>query len=75
MSIRDSSSTHYVSDCWEQIQLELAEKSLANVNITDQLYEPNAKVLIDYVEDGVKYGDEFDLKMTFPDYANHTIDI
>ena len=55
--------------------MELDEKSLANVNITDQLYEPNAKVLIDYVEDEVKYGDEFDLKMTFPDYANHTIDI
>ena len=69
------SSTHYVSDCWEQIKLELDEKSLANVNITDQLYEPNAKLLIDYVEDEVKHGNEFDLKMTFPDYANHTIDI
>tara|TARA_Y100000741_G_C18080329_1_gene488368 strand:- start:28 stop:690 length:663 start_codon:yes stop_codon:yes gene_type:complete len=70
-----NSSNHYVSDCWDHIKLNLDEKIPSNIKIVDKLYESSARLLIDYVESVVEYSHEFDLKSTFPDYANHTIDI
>ena len=70
-----NASDHFVSDCWEQIKKNLDEKIFSNIKTIDQLYEPNARLLIDYVEAVVDYNNGFDLKTTFPDYANHTVDL
>ena len=70
-----NASDHFISDCWEQIKKNLDEKIFSNIKTIDQLYEPNARLLIDYVEAVVEYSNDFDLKTTFPDYANHTVDL
>tara|TARA_Y100000996_G_C22361651_1_gene577163 strand:- start:127 stop:654 length:528 start_codon:yes stop_codon:yes gene_type:complete len=70
-----NSSDHFISDCWEQIKKNLDEKVFSNVKTINQLYKPNARLLIDYVETVVEYSNDFDLKTTFPDYANHTVDL
>ena len=36
-------------------------------------YESNADLLLEYAKDNISFGDAFDLKETFPDYANHTV--
>ena len=70
-----SSSCHYISDSWEQIKSDIDHSLLNNIKIINQADESNAKMLLEYVDNVVEYKTEFDLKMTFPDYANHTIDI
>tara|TARA_B100001778_G_scaffold316278_1_gene303056 strand:- start:20 stop:682 length:663 start_codon:yes stop_codon:yes gene_type:complete len=73
--LRFNSSDHYVSDCWDQIKSNFEEKVFTNIKTIDQPCEPSARLLIEYVSTVVDYNNEFDLKMTFPDYANHTIDL
>ena len=68
-------SVHYISNCWEQIKATIDTSILNGIKTINQENDTNAKLLLEYVCSSSEHGNEFDLKMTFPDYANHTIDI
>ena len=68
-------SIHYVSNCWDEIKSSVDEDILDGIKTIDQEHDTNAKLLLEYVCSLGENGSEFDLKMTFPDYANHTIDV
>jgi hypothetical protein len=68
-------SIHYVSNCWDQIKPTIDISILDGIKTIDQEHDTNAKLLLEYVCSLGENGNEFDLKMTFPDYANHTIDV
>ena len=70
-----SPSFHYISDSWDHIKSNIDHALLNNIKTINQTHESNAKMLLEYVDNVVEYKTEFDLKMTFPDYANHTIDV
>lgn len=64
---------HYVCDCWSEILKRLDSKDWDKVVRHEYNYESNADLLLEYAKDNISFGNVFDLKETFPDYANHTI--
>lgn len=68
-------TNHYVSDSWEKILSSLEENKLKDVNYFDEESPLNSETLLRYAENHYKFDNSFDLKKTFPDYANHVIEV
>ena len=66
---------HYISDSWEKILSELGNDQLKDINYFNEEVQLNSEILLEYAEKYSNFKEPFDLKKTFPDYANHTIDI
>ena len=66
---------HYISDSWEKILSELDNDQLKDINYFNEEVPLNSEILLEYAEKYSNFKETFDLKKTFPDYANHTIDI
>ena len=64
---------HYVCDCWSEILKTFDAKDCDKLIKHEYNYESNADLLLEYAKDNISFGNAFDLKETFPDYANHTI--
>lgn len=66
---------HYISDSWEKILSELDNDQLKDINYFNEEVPLNSEILLEYAEKYSNFKEPFDLKKTFPDYANHTVDI
>ena len=64
---------HLVSDCWDTYKSKtnvLIDKHLNHIDLKNN---PDAKLIIDYALKFCDFSKSFDLKETFPDYANHEL--
>ena len=68
-------TNHYVSDSWEKILASLETDALKNVSYFDEEQPLNSEILLRYAEDHYKFDKSFNLEETFPDYANHVIEV
>ena len=66
---------HYVSDSWEKIMLSLDDDQLKDINYFNEEVPLNSEILLEYAEKYSNFKEPFDLKKTFPDYANHTVEL
>ena len=66
---------HYISDSWEKILSTLGNDQLKDINYFNEEVPLNSEILLEYAEKYSNFKEPFDLKKTFPDYANHTVDI
>ena len=66
---------HYISDSWEKILSEVDNDQLKDINYFNEEVPLNSEILLEYAEKYSNFKEPFDLKKTFPDYANHTVDI
>ena len=66
---------HYISDSWEKILSELDNDQLKDINYFNEEVPLNSEILLEYAEKYSNFKEPFDLKKTFPDYANHTVDV
>ncbi|MDA7841466.1 tRNA (adenosine(37)-N6)-threonylcarbamoyltransferase complex dimerization subunit type 1 TsaB [Gammaproteobacteria bacterium] len=66
---------HYISDSWEKILSEADNDQLKDINYFNEEVPLNSEILLEYAEKYSNFKEPFDLKKTFPDYANHTVDI
>ena len=68
-------TNHYVSDSWEKILSFLERDALKNVSYFDEEQPLNSEILLRYAEDHYNFDKSFNLEETFPDYANHVIEV
>ena len=73
--LRFDKKNHYISDSWEKILSELGNDQLKDINYFNEEVQLNSEILLEYAEKYSNFKEPFDLKKTFPDYANHTVDI
>ena len=66
---------HYISDSWDKIISALGINTLNAVNYFNEDSSSNSEVLLKYAEKHCVFDQSFELEKTFPDYANHVIDI
>ena len=66
---------HYVSDSWEKIIPSLDNDQLKDINYFGEEVPLNSEILLEYAEKYSNFKEPFDLKKTFPDYANHTVEL
>jgi tRNA threonylcarbamoyl adenosine modification protein YeaZ len=66
---------HYISDSWEKILSELDNDQLKDINYFNEEVPLNSEILLEYAEKYSNFKEPFDLKKTFPDYANHTVEL
>ena len=66
---------HYISDSWERILSEVDNDQLKDISYFNEEVPLNSEILLEYAEKYSNFKEPFDLKKTFPDYANHTVDI
>ena len=66
---------HYVSDSWAKIIPVLDNDQLKDINYFGEEVPLNSKILLEYAEKYCNFKEPFDLKKTFPDYANHTVEL
>ena len=66
---------HYISDSWEKILSEVDNDQLKDISYFNEEVSLNSEILLEYAEKYSNFKEPFDLKKTFPDYANHTVDI
>jgi tRNA threonylcarbamoyl adenosine modification protein YeaZ len=66
---------HYISDSWEKIMPSLDDNQLKDINYFNEEVPLNSEILLEYAEKYSNFKEPFDLKKTFPDYANHTVEI
>ena len=66
---------HYISDSWEKIMLSLDDDQLKDINYFNEEVPLNSEILLEYAEKYSNFKEPFDLKKTFPDYANHTVEL
>ena len=68
-------TNHYVSDSWDKIVSLLGNDVLKDVHNFNDESSLNSEILLKYAEKYCEFGNSFDLKKTFPDYANHVINV
>ena len=66
---------HYVSDSWEKIIPALDNDQLKDINYFGEEVPLNSEILLEYAEKYSNFKEPFNLKKTFPDYANHTVEL
>ena len=66
---------HYISDSWEKILSTLGNDQLKDINYFNEEVPLNSEILLEYAEKYSNFKEPFDLKKTFPDYANHTVEL
>ena len=66
---------HYISDSWEKILSEVDNDQLKDISYFNEEVSLNSEILLEYAEKYSNFKEPFNLKKTFPDYANHTVDI
>ena len=66
---------HYISDSWEKILSELDNDQLKDINYFNEEVPLNSEILLEYAEKYSNFKEPFNLKKTFPDYANHTVEL
>ena len=64
---------HLVSDCWDTYKTKTNMFIDKHSNHIDLKNNPDAKLIIDYALKFCDFSKSFDLKETFPDYANHEL--
>jgi hypothetical protein len=64
---------HLVSDCWDIYKTKTNVLIDKHSNHIDLKNNPDAKLIIDYALKFCDFSKSFDLKETFPDYANHEL--
>ncbi len=67
-------AAHYLCDCWADIKKKLDNNKWSKVTKHDYGYDSNAVLLLEYAKHNITFESIFNLKKTFPDYANHTIE-
>ncbi|MBT3548524.1 MAG: tRNA (adenosine(37)-N6)-threonylcarbamoyltransferase complex dimerization subunit type 1 TsaB [Gammaproteobacteria bacterium] len=68
-------TNHYVSDSWDKIVSLLGNDVLKDIHSFNDESSLNSEILLKYAEKYCEFGNSFDLKKTFPDYANHVINV
>ena len=68
-------TNHYVSDSWDKIVSLLGNDVLKDIHNFNDESSLNSEILLKYAEKYCEFGNSFDLKKTFPDYANHVINV
>ena len=55
--------------------LSLDDDQLKDINYFNEEVPLNSEILLEYAEKYSNFKEPFDLKKTFPDYANHTVEL
>ncbi len=75
VDLKFDKKNHYISDSWEKIMLSLDDDQLKDINYFNEEVPLNSEILLEYAEKYSNFKEPFDLKKTFPDYANHTVEL
>ena len=73
ITFNEETDLHLISDCWDIYKTKtnmLIDKHSDHIDLKNN---PDAKLIIDYALKFCDFSKSFDLKETFPDYANHEL--